>query len=559
MNILVIGTCQIERLVPGGLRAGHSVDEIPLNHMQFPTLHPVTKQYDAILLGINLRHLLTDANNRNMDLMFAREEWTASYAQETVDRVATLLKVCVQNVTDIANGIPVFALSFPEPSFSYLGGLVKNFGLDDPTMFFRELNRQLALATNPSSNSYFLDMNEVMHRIGTKHLHDDVITHATHAAFIQDYDVSVDANRIVPPVPNKEHYNYDQSLIELQDSLFATLANKLAILKRQDVVKLIIVDLDDTLWRGRPADGEYDIHYAREGWPLGFAEALLFFKKRGGMLAICSKNDYEETVKHFENIWGNGLTLNDFVSVKVNWQEKPKNVLEIINETNVLPSQVLFIDDNPRELDEVATMIPEIRVLRDRHYDWRKIILQSVATQVPFITEESSVRTELTKAAIERKKLNAGSREEWLTSLNLVATVQQINNVNEVVFPRILELVNKTNQFNTTGKRWTIKEFENLFRSGGSCITMSVKDRLVDNGMVGVCILQDDTIIQAILSCRVIGLDVEYGMGSVATNLLLERYGIAKASDHEFFKNMGYANGQTFERFFPPPWVKIAV
>src|SRR5207248_7845569 len=76
-------------------------------------------------------------------------------------------------------------------------------------------------------------------------------------------------------------------------------------------------------------------------------------------------------------------------------------------------------------------------------------------------------------------------------------------------FPRTLELINKTNQFNTTGKRWTLQECESLFRDGGSIFVLEVADRYTVYGIVGVLLVQGGDIVQFVMSCRVVGMDVE--------------------------------------------------
>ncbi|MDL5462120.1 hypothetical protein QR705_24945, partial [Escherichia coli] len=73
----------------------------------------------------------------------------------------------------------------------------------------------------------------------------------------------------------------------------------------------------------------------KEGWPIGFVEALLYFKSRGGMLAICSKNDHEIAARQMAEIWGDELSLDDFASVRINRRSKSENIREILDEVNL--------------------------------------------------------------------------------------------------------------------------------------------------------------------------------------------------------------------------------
>jgi predicted enzyme involved in methoxymalonyl-ACP biosynthesis len=94
------------------------------------------------------------------------------------------------------------------------------------------------------------------------------------------------------------------------------------------------------------------------------------------------------------------------------------------------------------------------------------------------------------------------SREEWLKSLGLKQTIQVVRSD----YNRSFELISKTNQFNTTGKRWTASEFQKFLESGGVCLISSLRDKMIDNGIICVCLVDRDQIVQMVLSCRVFGL-----------------------------------------------------
>ena len=98
-------------------------------------------------------------------------------------------------------------------------------------------------------------------------------------------------------------------------------------------------------------------------------------------------------------------------------------------------------------------------------------------------------------------------REEFLASLNVEVTRIAIADVAHSRYARALELINKSNQFNTTGRRWTPEEMQLLFAEGGRLETFEVRDRFTEYGLVGVAILRDGSIDQYVMSCRVIGLD----------------------------------------------------
>jgi FkbH-like protein len=177
---------------------------------------------------------------------------------------------------------------------------------------------------------------------------------------------------------------------------------------------------------------------------------------------------------------------------------------------NLLPKSVVFIDDNPVERAAVKAAFPEIRVLGPNPYLWRRILLWSPETQVASITAESAARTEMVQKQVEREEQRQHlSREEFLASLGVRATLSEVSSTADRRFPRTLELINKTNQFNTTGKRWTLQEFTGFFRDSGRCFVLDVTDRYTAYGIVGVLLVQDDAIVQFVMSCRVVGMDVE--------------------------------------------------
>ena len=101
------------------------------------------------------------------------------------------------------------------------------------------------------------------------------------------------------------------------------------------------------------------------------------------------------------------------------------------------------------------------------------------------------------------------TRQEFLASLEIKINIVPIRDTVHASFARCLELINKSNQFNTTGRRWTLQECATLFAQGGQFYAFEVRDRFAAYGVVGVAIVLDASIRQFVMSCRVVGLDVE--------------------------------------------------
>ena len=318
----------------------------------------------------------------------------------------------------------------------------------------------------------------------------------------------MDGERLEAEAPLSQRYRLDvQGVIgEMWDEAVAMLRT----LRGIDRVKMVCVDLDDTLWRGVLAERD-DVDYTViEGWPLGLAEALIILRNRGILLGIISKNDEATALDLIRQAFWGRLKPEDFAVRKINWRSKADNLREAIAEVNILPDAVVYIDDNPVERARIEEAFPEVRTLGAPHLDWRRILLWSAETQVPAISEESARRTEMVQAQLRRERERSATREEdFLSGLNVRIRLGSIDDVGSPYFARALELINKTNQFNTTGVRWIETEAAAYFAKGGRWWIFFVEDRFTAYGLVGVVVQSGLNIDQFVMSCRVFGLGVE--------------------------------------------------
>lgn len=337
----------------------------------------------------------------------------------------------------------------------------------------------------------------------------------------------------------------------------------MSILRAESPIKLIVTDLDNTLWRGVVAEFDQLVpHEHFDGWPLGYVEALLEFKRRGGLLAISSKNDHAPTLERFKTIWGTRLGIEEFCSIKINWGPKSESIRQILAETNLLPGNVLFVDDNPREIEEVMQALPEIRTLTGDQTAWRNVILYSAQTQVARITDESAARTQMIQAKVQRDTLGAGmDREAYLQSLQIQAQFDEITDADHPRFARASELINKTNQFNTTGRRWTGADFDALFAAGGRLVAVSSSDKFGENGLIAVAVVRGKVIEQVVMSCRVFGMGLEtalmcqlFAAAEPPALALFAETGKNKASA-SYFKDHGFVpEGSSWAVGAAPSW-----
>ncbi len=287
--------------------------------------------------------------------------------------------------------------------------------------------------------------------------------------------------------------------------------------------KLIIVDLDDTLWGGIVGDVGWENlvlgghHHLGEAY-VDFQQGLKSMKNRGILLAIVSKNEEQVALeairKHPEMV----LKLEDFAGWRINWQDKVENVLDLMTELNLGPQSAVFIDDNPVERARVEESLPEVLVP-----DWPKDPLIYPATllslrcfEMPSLSQEDLARTTMYFSENKRRELKktVSSLEEWLTRLAIRVQVEELHPAN---LQRATQLLNKTNQLNLSTRRmseaelmaWAEQKHHRLW-------TLRVSDKFGDAGLTGIVSLEiqglNAQIVDFILSCRVLGRKIEETM-----------------------------------------------
>ncbi|WP_239648358.1 HAD-IIIC family phosphatase [Komagataeibacter europaeus] len=535
LNVAFFGPCALLPIINYAINHGHHVihvamrvDESRQSHFSPPLSEVNHEKAEVNVIGLPLRSVMAEGavpfDGFQNEIFWPRlksESDHENYLKYCVEYISDF----VDSISELLGGKPTFFLSFWEPRQNFMGSLFPHFDLSNPQYFVMRLNAEMERIIRAYPNTYLLDVNNILNSMGRFRIQDDYARELSHASNIFDTTFEDDTKRIRKSTPLSHIYDLDGQPAVYGHCVFNAIRDNLAIINAAAPIKLIIVDLDDTMWRGVLADGDRSPYERTDYWPTGLAEALLVYKARGGLLAICSKNDPELARAEFERVWGGRLRLDDFVSVKINFQPKSENILEILDEVNLLPANVLFVDDNPREIDEVRSVIPDLRFLSEEHMDWRRAILFSPSTQVPRISTESQQRTQSLRAKINRDQVRQKmSREEWLRSLQIKQRYAVVRSENDRNFARAFELLNKTNQFNTTGQRWSLDAIKTLFARGGYIFCVFLQDKETDNGLIGLHLVQENRIIQSILSCRVFGLCSEYASMHVLAQHILKEY-----------------------------------
>jgi FkbH-like protein len=286
--------------------------------------------------------------------------------------------------------------------------------------------------------------------------------------------------------------------------------------------KCLVLDLDNTLWGGVIGDdGVQNLILGRDH-PVGesfsdFQRYVKDLQRRGVILAVCTKNDAEnakEGFAHPDSI----LKLEDFSAFKANWNPKPGNICEIAAELNIGLDSMVFVDDNPAERAFVAEQLPEVAV-PDVGSDvsrFAETLEQERYFEVDRVVQDDINRSAYYDTNAQRSSFQAGFRDygEFLASLEMTA---EISAFSPTYLQRITQLINKTNQFNLTTRRYTFAEVESISRDA-SCISLygRLADRFGDNGLVSVLIgrVVDETVELDLwlMSCRVLNREMELAM-----------------------------------------------
>jgi FkbH-like protein len=376
------------------------------------------------------------------------------------------------------------------PQQNAMGRLLPRHDIRNFVYLTEQLNAHLEEEIHKYHNVYYVDMNQIVSSIGRRYVQDDSVCIGSHGGLLSDFDYAADQQRIAPVGCMTE--TYETRVREFVLSVWAELKAMYRTVRQIDGIKLIIVDLDDTLWRGVVAEAGELTGEEMSGWPLGVLEALSYLKKRGVLLAIVSKNEEENIRRLWPKITGGRMKLEDFAFLRINWRPKPDNIAEVIAAANVLPSSVVFVDDNPVERASVRAAYPTIRTIGANQYYIRRLLLWSSETQVATVTDESARRTEMMQAQTQREdERKTLSREDFLRGLDVRIRVVSVNSTINENFNRSFELLNKTNQFNTTGRRWSLEELDLFFQNGGCIMSFFVQDKFTEYGLVGVVLIAE--------------------------------------------------------------------
>jgi len=257
-------------------------------------------------------------------------------------------------------------------------------------------------------------------------------------------------------------------------------------------IKLVIWDLDETLWRGTLSETDVKI-------PDENLEIINDLLDHGIMNSICSKNNFDQASAKLKEFGVENL----FIFPSFEWRPKGYRISNIICSMNLRPENVLFLDDLELNLKEAKYSTPKLNIYnsKENFIDHLKYIIAH--------SKKDKDRSRLSRYKILEHKFNSEAKYEnkkdflYSCDINL-----EIRNLKEEDLDRAFEMIHRTNQLNYLKNRWSIKELTENYKKFDSFI-ISASDKFGDYGKIGLCILDGNKALQFLFSCRIMNMGIE--------------------------------------------------
>jgi FkbH-like protein len=285
--------------------------------------------------------------------------------------------------------------------------------------------------------------------------------------------------------------------------------------------KCLVLDLDNTLWGGVIGDDGLSGIEIGQGSVVGeahlaFQRYALDLSRRGILLAVCSKNNEANALEVFDRHPEMLIRRKDISCFVANWDDKASNLRQIAKRLNIGTDSLVFADDNPFERNLVRQELPEIAVpeLPDDPSGFVACLAGAGYFEGLSITSEDQDRVNQYRANAEREQLRESTTDmsSYLQSLRMELHCDPFDSIG---LPRIVQLINKTNQFNLMTRRYTDAEVQAVIEDPAALhLQFRLLDRFGDNGIIALVIgklnSERKLVIDTwLMSCRVLGRQVE--------------------------------------------------
>lgn len=469
-------------IVGTGARYGFAIEIITTGYGQFmqaaldPQSAIKTANCDAVLLAL-------DANAFSI----ASTPGDEAAARAGVERALSVIdSMCV----GIAQSGAAMILQTVAPPVEQLLGGYDALLSGSLTAQIAELNRGLVQRCRQTS-SPLLDVASMAGKVGLVNWHDPVAWNLAKQAV---------AHSLIP--------------------YFADSLCRLIAAMRGKSRKALVLDLDNTLWAGVIGDdGMAGINIA-QGDATGEAHLALqryalALRECGVVLAVSSKNTDEVARQVFREHPDMLLREEHIAVFQANWNDKASNIEAIARTLNIGLDALVFVDDNPAERALIRQRLPQVAVpeLPDDPAFYVRTIAAAGYFEAVGFADEDRKRAQFYTDNAKRVELqsNIGSIDDYLRSLEMKISFSAFD---ERARARIAQLINKSNQFNLTTRRYTEAEIDALI-ADEQAFTMQIRleDVFGDNGMISTIICrtigEDWEIDTWLMSCRVLGRKVE--------------------------------------------------
>jgi FkbH-like protein len=433
---------------------------------------------DAVLLALDYRALPLKISVANSEASAATLRGVVGYLQALRDGIKASNAVCIVQ-------------TFASPVETLFGSLDR--ALPGTHRYLIDgINRELA-AVILGSNDVLLDVAGLAETVGLADWHD------THLWNMAKFPFSAD---MIP--------------------LYADHVARTIAAIRGKSRKVLILDLDNTVWGGVIGDDGLEGIKLAQGDAEGEAylevqRLALNLRQRGILLAVSSKNTDEVARGPFEKHPEMLVKLDHITVFQANWNDKATNIQAIAEELSLGLDSMVFLDDNPVERGLVRKLLPQVAVpeLPEQPAFYARTLAAAGYFEAVAVSGEDFKRALLYQDNAKRAELQkqVGGVEAYLASLDMTITFQPFDATGRT---RIVQLINKSNQYNLTTRRYTDPEVAEA-ENDPNVFTLQVRlaDVFGDNGMISVVICRpgapDEWQIDTwLMSCRVLGRRVEH-------------------------------------------------
>ena len=453
---------------------------------------------DSPLVRCRPDMLITAFMLEELDARYGLPGWDASHARKELGEIFDIL---------VASEAPTIALNtFIVPFRSETGVRVATSDIASEVTRLNDFIRGFVLEHTP--RFCLMDWNRLAHRIGEAEAMDYRYWYLSKAPFKRSF----------------------------LDSLARELI-KIVLALKGYAKKCLVLDCDNTLWGGIIGeDGIEGIHLDGHDYPgrayYDFQKSILQLAERGVLVTLCSKNNEQDVLDVLDKHPWSLLRRSHLSGLRINWEDKATNLVELAKELNLGLDAFVFVDDNPRELELIRQVLPHVTTLQvpNRLYEYPALLLRDGLFDTLITSQEDKLRANLYQTEAQRKaeRNQYQNLEDYFISLDLGVTIHIANDQEAA---RVAQLTQKTNQFNLTTRRYSDHDIANIRSSLDACVyTLSASDRFGSLGLVGVFIArrrQDTAVVDSLLmSCRALGRRLEFAFVLECMRRIVADWGI---------------------------------